>query len=108
MGFLTPFSRDEMLEATLVLLGLHGANDDNNHADGNDDDDDDDAEDGDGGGMLKISQRANNHMQIEATTHEGYNERPPLAFGNNGQICISMRMRLDCRIFGSDGSLLSQ
>jgi NAD+ kinase len=110
MGFLTPFSRDEMIEAILVSLGLRGANDDeDDDGDNTDDDDVEDGEGDDGGGGLKISQRANNHMQIEATTREGYNERPPLAkFGNNDQICISMRMRLDCRIFGSDGSLLSR
>jgi len=110
MGFLTPFSRDEMMEAILVSLGLRGANDvEDDNGDNNDDDAVDDGEGDGGGGGLKISQRANNHMQIDATTHEGYSERPPLAkFGNNDQICISMRMRLDCRIFGTDGSLLSR
>ncbi|KAL7528458.1 hypothetical protein ACHAWF_002572 [Thalassiosira exigua] len=88
MGFLTPFAREEMLQAILISLGLQDAKDVANG--------------------LKISQRANNNMQIEATTPEGYNERPPLAFGNNNQICISMRMRLDCRVFGADGTLRSR
>eukprot|EP00571_Detonula_confervacea_P002574 CAMPEP_0172320550 /NCGR_PEP_ID=MMETSP1058-20130122/40772_1 /TAXON_ID=83371 /ORGANISM="Detonula confervacea, Strain CCMP 353" /LENGTH=536 /DNA_ID=CAMNT_0013035839 /DNA_START=119 /DNA_END=1726 /DNA_ORIENTATION=+ len=97
MGFLTPFAREEMLEAILISLGLREVADD----------DEDDLVNNDSSGTdgLKISQRANNNMQIEATDREGYNEKPPLAFGNNAQICISMRMRLDCRIFGSDGTL---
>lgn len=97
MGFLTPFAREEMLEAVLISLGLIEVTED-------EDDLDDDSSSMNGSG-LSLSQRANNNMQIEAATREGYNEKPPLAFGNNGAICISMRMRLDCRIFGSDGSL---
>ena len=97
MGFLTPFAREEMLEAILISLGLRVVQED--------DSDNDDSSETNG---LKISQRALNNMQIEATDREGYNEKPPLRFGNNNQICISMRMRLDCRIFGSDGSLRSR
>ncbi|KAL3809751.1 hypothetical protein ACHAXA_009253, partial [Cyclostephanos tholiformis] len=43
-----------------------------------------------------------------AVTREEYNKRPPFTFGNNNQTCISMHVRLDCHIFGSDRSLLSQ
>lgn len=100
MGFLTPFAREEMLEAVKISLGLQEGEDD----DAVDLTDDDSGETN----GLKISQRALNNMQIEATDREEYNEKPPLAFGNNNQICISMRMRLDCRIFGSDGSLRSR
>lgn len=100
MGFLTPFAREEMLEAILISLGLRQVSDDPDELE------DDVLVDETNG--LKISQRANNNMQIEATDRDGYNEKPPLAFGNNNQICISMRMRLDCRIFGSDGSLRSR
>ena len=100
MGFLTPFSREEMFEAILIALGLQDVLED---VIIDEDLNDEDSMDGNDG--LKISQKALNHMLIEATTREGYNENPPLAFGNNKQICISMRMRLDCRIFGVDGSL---
>ena len=102
MGFLTPFSREEMLDAIIISLGLR----ENVIEDGilEDDNTDDDAN----GGGLWISQRANNHMLIEPTSREGYSERPPMAFGIGNQICISMRMRLDCRILKSDGSLLSR
>lgn len=98
MGFLTPFSREEMLEAILIALGLKGVT-----SDENDGDDEKDSHDNKNG--LKISQRANNNMHIEASSFSGYSDKEPLAFGNNNKICISMRMRLDCRIFGSDGSL---
>mmetsp|Transcript_38656 Transcript_38656/g.81285 ORF Transcript_38656/g.81285 Transcript_38656/m.81285 type:complete len:545 (-) Transcript_38656:144-1778(-) len=102
MGFLTPFAREEMFEAILISLGLIEVEDE-------EDDLENDVEfDSMNGSVLALTQRANNNMQIEATTRDGYNEKSPLAFGNNKQICISMRMRLDCRIFGSDGSLRSR
>lgn len=87
MGFLTPFAREEMLEAILISLGLQEIAD----------------ECLDGG--LTISQQANNNMQIEAVNRESYDEKPRYKFGSNHQICISMRMRLDCRIINADGSL---
>lgn len=93
LGFLTPFAREEMLEAILIALGLKNNN-------GEEEEDNHDNRNG-----LQISQRANNNMHIEASSFSGYGDREPMAFGNNNQICISMRMRLDCRIFKSDGSL---
>ena len=101
MGFLTPFAREEMLEAILISLGLKVITDD-------DEDDVDDSDISSDSSGLTISQRALNNMQIEATDRDDYHEKPPLKFGNNNQICISMRMRLDCRIFSSDGSLKSR
>jgi len=103
MGFLTPFAREEMVQAILISLGLMEVGDE----EGGDDSDDDSSSIANGPG-LSLTQRANNNMQIEAATRDGYNENPPLEFGNNNQICISMRMRLDCRIFASDGSLSSR
>ena len=101
MGFLTPFAREEMLEAILISLGLKVITDD-------DEDDIDERDSSSDSSGLKITQRALNNMQIEATDRDDYHEKPPLKFGNNNQICISMRMRLDCRIFSSDGSLKSR
>eukprot|EP00986_Skeletonema_menzelii_P020029 scaffold29909_cov154-Skeletonema_menzelii.AAC.4 len=97
MGFLTPFAREEMLEATLIALGLKNAAADENG--------DDNKDNPDNVNNLTISERANNNMHVEASSFSGYNDREPLAFGNNNKICISMRMRFDCRIFGSDGTL---
>eukprot|EP00573_Skeletonema_grethae_P000169 CAMPEP_0201690330 /NCGR_PEP_ID=MMETSP0578-20130828/3792_1 /ASSEMBLY_ACC=CAM_ASM_000663 /TAXON_ID=267565 /ORGANISM="Skeletonema grethea, Strain CCMP 1804" /LENGTH=531 /DNA_ID=CAMNT_0048175281 /DNA_START=127 /DNA_END=1722 /DNA_ORIENTATION=- len=98
MGFLTPFAREEMLETILIALGLKEVTLDENEGE--------DAKEGpDDKNRLAISQRANNNMHIEASSFSGYSDREPLAFGNNNKICISMRMRFDCRIFGSDGTL---
>ena len=102
MGFLTPFAREEMLETILISLGLTEGVDERKEE-----------ENGDAGadadkaapGGLFLTQRANNNMQIEAATRDGYNEEFRSSFGSNHQICISMRMRLDCRVFGEDGSL---
>jgi len=98
MGFLTPFAREEMLETILIALGLKEVTLDENEVEDNKDDPDDK-------NGLTISQRANNNMHVEASSFSGYSDREPLAFGNNNKICISMRMRFDCRIFGSDGTL---
>ncbi|KAL9188221.1 hypothetical protein ACHAXT_006599 [Thalassiosira profunda] len=99
MGFLTPFAREEMLEAIMISLGLREMEGDEVEMEEDDE--------SSGANGLSISQRALNNMQIEAATREAYTEKP-LAFGSNSQICISMRMRLDCRVFGSDGSLRSR
>ncbi|KAL3805083.1 hypothetical protein HJC23_003311 [Cyclotella cryptica] len=95
MGFLTPFAREEMLDAILISLGLQQVTDKETE---NDDD----------MNGFRITQRANNNMLVEDISRESYSDKPSLAFGRNGQICISMRMRLDCRIFGSDGTLRSR
>jgi NAD+ kinase len=85
MGFLTPFAREEMLEAVLIALGLK---------------------------EVEVEEeedvRGNKKNGDEITPRPMYSDIEPLAFGNDNQICISMRMRLDCRIFGSDGSLIAR
>ena len=83
MGFLTPFAREEMLEAVLIALGLKEVH-------------------------LEEENIRGNKNGEEITPRPMYSDIEPLAFGNNNQICISMRMRLDCRIFGSDGTLLAR
>ncbi|KAL7516863.1 hypothetical protein ACHAWX_001838 [Stephanocyclus meneghinianus] len=92
MGFLTPFAREEMLDAILISLGLQQVTDMESELQDN-------------MNGFRITQRANNNMLVEDISRESYSEKPSLAFGRNGQICISMRMRLDCRIFGGDGTL---
>jgi len=96
MGFLTPFAREEILDAILISLGMQEQLDnesEHHHNNVN---------------SLQLSQRANNNMLVEDITRESYAEKPAHAFGRNSQICISMRMRLDCRIFGGDGTLRSR
>lgn len=85
MGFLTPFAREEMLEAVLIALGLKEAEVE---------------EEEDVRGTKKSGE--------VITPRPMYSDIEPLAFGNDNQICISMRMRLDCRIFASDGSLIAR
>jgi NAD kinase len=95
MGFLTPFAREEILDAILISLGMQSVESKEN--------------DGNMNG-LSISSRANNNMLVEDISRESYYlEKTSLSkFGRKDQICISMRMRLDCRIFGSDGTLRSR
>ncbi|KAL3793486.1 hypothetical protein ACHAWO_002097 [Cyclotella atomus] len=104
MGFLTPFAREEILDAILIALGM---NTDTMDSQLNDDNENNPLNNDDSLG-LKLSNRANNNMLVEDITRESYEEKPSLSFGRNSQICISMRMRLDCRIFGSDGTLRSR
>lgn len=93
LGFLTPFAREEILDAILIALGLQQQKEmEENDTNAN---------------GLQLSQRSNNNMLIEDISREYFQEKPT-AFGRNAQICISMRMRLDCRIFGSDGTLRSR
>lgn len=104
MGFLTPFAREEILDAILIALGM---NTDTMDSQLNDDNENNPLNNDNSLG-LKLSNRANNNMLVEDITRESYEEKPSLSFGRNSQICISMRMRLDCRIFGSDGTLRSR
>ena len=96
LGFLTPFAREEILDAILIALGLQqqtAETEENNDTNAN--------------GLRLSQQRDNNSMLLEDISRENYQEKT-MAFGRNAQICISMRMRLDCRIFGSDGTLRSR
>ncbi|KAL7470612.1 hypothetical protein ACHAXS_010863 [Conticribra weissflogii] len=95
MGFLTPFQREEMVEAILISLGLRQMSTETRqehlYAKTND------------------SKSANSSITKQShVTPINFNHQQPLAFGKNNKICISMRMRLDCRIFNADGSLKSR
>ena len=94
MGFLTPFQREEMVEAILISLGIRQVMKES------------DGDDPSPNGLIENS--ISDYSQYTATTPEGYTVKEPLAFGKNNKICISMRMRLDCRIFNADGSLKSR
>jgi NAD kinase len=114
MGFLTPFAREEILDAILIALGIQQQQQQpplfrQDVATATiDDTEDGRMENNDTVNGLTLSNRAINNMLVEDITRESYAEKPSLAFGRNSQICISMRMRLDCRIFGSDGTLRSR
>jgi NAD kinase len=121
MGFLTPFAREEILDAILIALGMPLQMHSNSnprisvngdcHNDRNDYDGDSNTNNNDSytANGLKLSNRANNNMLVEDITRESYYyDETKFGQRNNAQICISMRMRLDCRIFGSDGTLRSR
>jgi len=93
MGFLTPFSRDEMVDAILISLGLEQPESRGAHFTTNDPESFSDA--------IEL-----NVPSVYGT--ESGKVGTPLAFGSNNRICISMRMRLDCKIFDSEGSLRSR
>ena len=109
MGFLTTFSREEILDAIYISLGMSldqsqqpSSSSSQDFEDEYDTIDDSNIPEG-----LQLSTRAANNMLVEDISRESYNTNT-IAFGRKNQICISMRMRLDCRIFSGDGSLKSR
>ena len=74
MGFLTTFSREEILDAIFISLGLQ------QQQPQNDTEGDDDVNTS---GGLQLSTRANNNMLVEDISRESYNEKPTIAFGRN-------------------------
>ena len=95
LGFLTPFARNEMVVAIRHALGLVTAQD-------NPDDDDDDDDDN----VVDISPNDTNQEQTffnglaVSGNYIPINKKFSLSpFG----ICLSMRMRLDCRVINREG-----
>lgn len=97
LGFLTPFSRCEMVDAIRISLGLKSTE-----------------------GNAFRSSSGNERAWLEEPTlklpshgggnkiteSKGVDERqriPNVKFGANNQICLSMRMRLDCRVINREG-----
>mmetsp|Transcript_5303 Transcript_5303/g.9795 ORF Transcript_5303/g.9795 Transcript_5303/m.9795 type:complete len:595 (+) Transcript_5303:231-2015(+) len=95
MGFLTPFQREEMVEAVLISLGLRHVNSETRNEDSS---------------AETCSAMCADSIGAKQThiVPTKFNSQQSLAFGKNNKICISMRMRLDCRIFNADGSLKSR
>ena len=75
LGFLTPFSRDEMVDAIRIALGIMNQN----H----------------GGG-----ERRN---PVEFRPYLLQEKLPSFQLGTGNRICLSMRMRLDCRVINREG-----
>lgn len=104
LGFLTPFNQDEMVHAIRTALGLPTGDDGYYY---------------DGQGQASIWQQdltqeddpSNSLIWSENTNvnqwqAEGWRDarRPQkLKFGANNHICLSMRMRLDCRVINREG-----
>jgi NAD+ kinase len=90
LGFLTPFSRCEMVDAIRISLGL-GQEKENGH---------------DRAWLEDPSPK----LPPPGETFDGSkdlkkneNKRPKFKFGANNQICLSMRMRLECQVINREG-----
>lgn len=94
LGFLTPFSRDEMVESIRVALGTKSSNDEGKETNG------------------KIGNAEDSYEIDEPVLSKFYRESnymTPVAlgqkvkFGANDLICLDVRMRLDCRVINKEG-----
>ena len=106
MGFLTTFSREEILDAIYISLGM-SLDQSQQPSSSSSQELEEEYENNHIPEGLQLSTRAANNMLVEDISRESYNTNT-IAFGRKNQICISMRMRLDCRIFSGDGSLKSR
>lgn len=95
LGFLTPFPRCEMVDAIRISLGLQNASE---------------------GSFSASDAKYENdffHQSSSMLPHcgecspqnikDGKRNRPTFKFGANNKICLSMRMRLDCRVINREG-----
>jgi len=91
LGFLTPFSRDEMVEAIQHALGFIAVNEDAKDSTND---------------MISSPLSITNGdkiISIDTWNNESANiEKKTFSFSQYG-ICISMRMRLDCRVVNREG-----
>lgn len=97
LGFLTQFSRDEMVDAVRIALGvtkkeLKIANPPGGSY----------PESGDYG-MDNVFPPNMPSYPYEPIQKPGQAEKPRFSFGLGDRICLSIRMRLDCRIFNPEG-----
>lgn len=99
LGFLTQFSREEMVDAIRIALGIsdgklegNGAADEPNQNDF---------------GMNNVFPPNMPAYPYEPLKEQQQQKRetPRFSFGLGDRICLSIRMRLDCRIFNREGVL---
>jgi NAD kinase len=105
LGFLTPFSTDEMIDAIRISLGLRHEDDHEFYNDLGGE-----AEDYWSGIHIPIKTAISDEYNQNAEFKENQkdmtgsgNLKPKVKFGANYQICLSMRMRLDCRVINREG-----
>jgi NAD+ kinase len=98
LGFLTPFSRCEMVDAIRISLGLDSTKDNAfRSSSGNDNAWLEEP-------MPKLPTRTGGEKSIEKLdVDNGRQKRPKVKFGANNLICLSMRMRLDCCVVNREG-----
>lgn len=94
LGFLTPFPRDEMVESIRVALGTKSSTDEGEDTN------------------EKIENTKDSYEIDEPVLSKFYRESSSMTpaalgqkvkFGANDIICLSMRMRLDCRVINKEG-----
>ncbi|CAB9515537.1 Probable NAD kinase 2, chloroplastic [Seminavis robusta] len=112
LGFLTQFSRDEMVDAIRIALGLSSKALDDSSSYYNKDPNNGGAEYyyGDDTAYDNVFPPNMPSYPYEPLLPpkpqqqlQGMKERPRFAFGLGDRICLSIRMRLDCRIFNPEG-----
>eukprot|EP00557_Chaetoceros_sp_GSL56_P004352 CAMPEP_0176496184 /NCGR_PEP_ID=MMETSP0200_2-20121128/11062_1 /TAXON_ID=947934 /ORGANISM="Chaetoceros sp., Strain GSL56" /LENGTH=343 /DNA_ID=CAMNT_0017894127 /DNA_START=446 /DNA_END=1477 /DNA_ORIENTATION=- len=94
LGFLTPFPRCEMVDAIRISLGLQNANENSFSVS--------DASDSENAFLSQASSMLPHCGECAEEANEK-RKRPIFKFGANNKICLSMRMRLDCRVINREG-----
>jgi hypothetical protein len=95
LGFLTPFTRDEMVDAIRVSLGMVRGDD----APGICSDEDHVA-------IKPYAALKQSDRYFNGDVHgngEDSSEVPRFKFGLGNKVCISMRMRLECKVINREG-----
>lgn len=95
LGFLTPFSRCEMVDAIRISLGLPAKEEKSDNRENE----------------KAWLEEPSLKLPVQGPDVQGRDEQNSLGkegstkvkFGANNLICLSMRMRLDCRVFNNEG-----
>lgn len=111
LGFLTAFSEHEMTDAIKVALGMAKENEEGDDVDGNVmDDDNDDPTTSVPFSSVVESEEERGALQVFPPNMPSYpyepmvsDTTPRFTFGYDDHICMTIRMRLDCRIVNREG-----
>jgi hypothetical protein len=95
LGFLTQFSRDEMVDAVWIALGLSNEGLMNSNGPN--------GQDSDYGELDVFPPNMPSYPYEPVRKQLGQLGTPRFSFGLGDRICLSIRMRLDCRIFNPEG-----
>jgi NAD kinase len=95
LGFLTQFSRDEMVDAVRIALGLSNEGLMNSNGPN--------GRDSDYGELDVFPPNMPSYPYEPVRKQLGHLGTPQFSFGLGDRICLSIRMRLDCRIFNPEG-----
>jgi hypothetical protein len=95
LGFLTPFSKDEMVDAVRIALGLVKSKDgpDDSAASSSDELD-----------VFPPNMPSYPYEPLVKAPH-ARDSGPKFSFGFGSSICLTIRMRLECRIISREGTV---